>query len=104
MEDGSLNVVTLGRGYAWLDTGTMDALAEASEFVRVIENVSLIATVGHGMASKAGVAARLFKSLANENINIKMIDQGSSELNITIGVSNNDYEKCIKAIYNEFID
>lgn len=38
LEDGSLDVVTLGRGYAWLDTGTMDALAEASEFVRVIEN------------------------------------------------------------------
>ena len=37
LEDGSLNVVTLGRGYAWLDTGTMDALAEATEFVRVIE-------------------------------------------------------------------
>lgn len=38
LEDGSLNVVTLGRGYAWLDTGTMDALAEATEFVKVIEN------------------------------------------------------------------
>ena len=38
LEEGSLNVVTLGRGYAWLDTGTMDALAEATEFVKVIEN------------------------------------------------------------------
>ena len=38
LEQGSLDVVTLGRGYAWLDTGTTDALAEASEFVRVIEN------------------------------------------------------------------
>ena len=38
LEDGSLNVVTLGRGYAWLDTGTMDALSEAGEFVKVIEN------------------------------------------------------------------
>ena len=38
LEDGSLNVVTLGRGYAWLDTGTIDSLNEASEFVRVIEN------------------------------------------------------------------
>ena len=38
LEDGSLNVVTLGRGYAWLDTGTMDALSEAAEFVRVIED------------------------------------------------------------------
>ena len=38
LEDDTLNVVTLGRGYAWLDTGTMDALAEATEFVKVIEN------------------------------------------------------------------
>ena len=38
LEDGSLNVVTLGRGFAWLDTGTMDALSEASEFVKVVEN------------------------------------------------------------------
>ena len=73
------------------------------DFVHVIENVSLIATVGHGMARRSGTAATLFTALANAGINIKMIDQGSSELNIIIGVSNSDYEKCIKAIYNAFI-
>lgn len=72
------------------------------DFVHVIENVSLIATVGHGMARRSGTAAKLFTALANEGINIKMIDQGSSELNIIIGVNNDDYEKCIKAIYNAF--
>lgn len=73
------------------------------DYVHVIENVSLIATVGHGMARRSGTAATLFTALANAGINIKMIDQGSSELNIIIGVSNFDYEKCIKAIYNAFI-
>lgn len=72
------------------------------DYIHVIENVSLIATVGHGMARRSGTAARLFGALADEGINIKMIDQGSSELNIIIGVANEDYEKCIKAIYNAF--
>ncbi len=72
------------------------------DFVHVIENISLIATVGHGMARRPGTAATLFTALAQANINIKMIDQGSSELNIIIGVANTDYEKTIKAIYNAF--
>ncbi len=72
------------------------------DYVHVIENISLIATVGHGMARRPGTAATLFNALANANINIQMIDQGSSELNIIIGVANSDYEKCIRVIYNAF--
>lgn len=74
------------------------------DYVHVIENISLIATVGHGMARRSGTAAKLFKALADEGINIKMIDQGSSELNIIIGVNNSDYEKCIRAIYHAFVN
>ncbi len=70
--------------------------------IRVIENIALIATVGHGMSSSVGTSARLFNAIANADINIKMIDQGSSELNIIVGVQNDDYEKCIRAIYYEF--
>ena len=73
------------------------------DYVHVIENISLIATVGHGMARRRGTAATLFSALANAGINITMIDQGSSELNIIIGVANSDYENCIKAIYNAFM-
>lgn len=72
------------------------------DYVHVIENVSLIATVGHGMTRRSGTAAKLFNALANQGINIKMIDQGSSELNIIIGVNNSDYENCIRTIYNAF--
>ncbi len=73
------------------------------DYVHVIENISLIATVGHGMARRRGTAAMLFTALAKAGINITMIDQGSSELNIIIGVANSDYEKCIRAIYDAFI-
>lgn len=72
------------------------------DIIRVIENIALIATVGHGMSSTVGTSARLFNAIASANINIKMIDQGSSELNIVVGVKNEDYENCIKAIYREF--
>ncbi len=74
------------------------------DYVHVTENVSLIATVGHGMAKRSGTAAKLFNALASQGINIKMIDQGSSELNIIIGVNNCDYENCIRTIYNAFIN
>ena len=72
------------------------------DIIRVIENIALIATVGHGMSSLVGTSARLFNAIASADINIKMIDQGSSELNIVVGVKNDDYEKCIKAVYAEF--
>ena len=73
------------------------------DYIHVIENISLIATVGHVMTRRSGTAAKIFTALANQGINIRMIDQGSSELNIIIGVANSDYDKCIHAIYNAFV-
>ena len=66
-------------------------------------DLALIAVVGRGMKSNRGVAARVLASLAHQNINIKMIDQGSSELNIILGVTNSDFETAIKAIYDIFV-
>lgn len=77
--------------------------AVSPDYIHVIENISLIATVGHGMARRSGTAAKLFAALADAGVNIVMIDQGSSELNIIIGVANGDYEKCIKTIYRAFV-
>ena len=71
--------------------------------VFVEDNLSLIAVVGRGMIKVKGTAARVFTSLANAGINVRMIDQGSSELNIIIGVDSNDYIAAVNAIYNEFI-
>lgn len=66
-------------------------------------NLALIAVVGRGMKSARGTAAILFTALAEARVNIKMIDQGSSELNIIIGVAEEDFEVALRAIYNAFI-
>lgn len=66
-------------------------------------DLALIAVVGRGMKSTRGTAGRIFSALAHANINVKMIDQGSSELNIIIGVENRDFETAIKAIYDIFV-
>ena len=76
--------------------------AVSPDTMRVTEDIALIATVGHGMSSSVGTSARLFKAMAAAEINVKMIDQGSSELNIIVGVKNEDCDKCIRAIYREF--
>ncbi len=76
--------------------------AVAPDTLRVTEDIALIATVGHGMSSSVGTSARLFKAMADAKINVKMIDQGSSELNIIVGVNDDDCDKCIAAIYREF--
>ena len=71
--------------------------------VEIESGLALIAVVGRGMKSASGTAGKLFTALANKGINIKMIDQGSSELNIIIGVRNKDFEPAIRAIYDTFI-
>lgn len=71
--------------------------------IEIESGLALIAVVGRGMKSASGTAGKLCNALAKEGINIKMIDQGSSELNIIVGVKNSDFETAIKAIYNTFI-
>ena len=66
-------------------------------------DLALIAVVGRGMKGTRGTVGRIFSALAHARINVKMIDQGSSELNIIIGVKNSDFETAIKAIYDIFI-
>ena len=72
--------------------------------IDVFENMALIATVGRGMSSRTGTSAKLFTALADAGVNIRMIDQGSSEINIIVGVQNKDFEKAVKAIYNAFVE
>lgn len=66
-------------------------------------DLALVAVVGRGMRATRGTAGRIFSALAHANVNVKMIDQGSSELNIIIGVKNNDFEAAVKAIYDIFV-
>ena len=68
------------------------------------DHMSIIATVGRGMVHNCGTAARLFGAMSNAGINVRMIDQGSSELSIIVGVDDKDYEETIKAIYGAFVN
>ncbi len=95
---------------AFLKNGVLDALMEEikaqlnPDRIYTHEGIALVATVGHGMAKSVGTSARLFKALSEANINVNMIDQGPSELNIIVGIDNADCEKCIRAIYEEFFN
>ena len=71
--------------------------------IDVYPNMALIATVGRGMAYTPGIAAKLFSALGNKRINIRMIDQGSSEINIITGVETSDFDEAVRAIYSAFV-
>jgi len=75
----------------------------APDSVEVFPNMALVATVGRGMAHTPGIAAKLFTALGNEKTNVRMIDQGSSEINIIVGVENEDLERAVRAIYSAFV-
>ena len=74
-----------------------------TQILELESDLALIAVVGRGMRSNRGTAGRIFSALAHARVNVKMIDQGSSEWNIIIGVKNADFETAIKAIYDIFI-
>ena len=76
--------------------------AVSPDRVTLTPGLAIIATVGQGMAHHVGVAGRLCASLANAGINIRVIDQGSSEINIIIGVEEEDFERAVRTIYNAF--
>ena len=82
-------------------------LAEIQQDVKpdtltVIEEVAIVAAVGHRMASKPGVSGKIFAALGKAGINIRMINQGPDELNIVFGVDNKDFEEAIRVLYNSF--
>ena len=72
--------------------------------VKVYEHIALISTVGRNMAKTPGIAGRLFGALGEKDINVRMIAQGSNEINIVVGVDDEQFENAMKAIYNCFQD
>lgn len=82
----------------------IDDIAETvhPDNMHVFDDVALIAVVGHGMMKNVGTSARLFDAIARAGVNVRMIDQGSSEINIIVGVDNDAYETTLKAVYEEF--
>lgn len=86
-----------------------DVIAEIHRLVQpdtvdLEPDFALIAVVGRGMKATRGTAARIFSALAHARVNVRMIDQGSSELNIIVGVDNKDFERAIRAIYKIFVE
>lgn len=74
------------------------------DYMELESDLALIAVVGRGMKSNRGTAARIFAALAHADVNVKMIDQGSSELNVIVGVCDEDFEPAIRAIYDIFVE
>ena len=81
----------------------IEKLVEGQGSVTVSDQLAIIATVGRGMVHNCGTAARLFSAMSRARINVRMIDQGSSELSIIVGVNESDFEATIRAIYHEFV-
>lgn len=71
--------------------------------VEVVKNIALVAVVGRNMSKRVGLSGKLFGTLGNQGINIRMIAQGPQELNVIVGIDDKDYEATIKTIYNEFV-
>jgi aspartate kinase len=87
-----------------LDKVTKEIKAECvPDSIEVFPNMALVATVGRGMAHTPGIAAKLFTALGKDGINVRMIDQGSSEINIIVGVENEDLERAVRSIYKAFV-
>ncbi len=74
------------------------------DLVEVEQGIALIATVGRGMMQIPGMAAKVMSALAGAGVNIRMIDQGSGELNIIVGVKEADFEPAVRAIYHAFVE
>ena len=74
------------------------------DFLELESDLALIAVVGRGMRATRGTSGRIFAALAHANVNVKMIDQGSSELNIIIGVRSHDFDAAINAVYDIFVN
>ena len=90
--------------------GKLDDIIEGIETMikpdslEIHDDIALLAVVGAGMNRKPGTSAKLFTALAENDVNIRMIDQGSSEINIIVGVANSDFETAIRAIYDAFAE
>jgi aspartate kinase len=101
----SMNVIVLQEELGDKADIIKDAINRVLEPDNIVvhNDLSLIATVGEGMQRAIGTAAKLFCALRDAGINVRIIDQGSSEINIIIGVYTKDYEKAIQVIYNAFV-
>lgn len=102
----TLNVMVHQSEFADKEQNILSGITKAvsPDHIEIQSDLALIAVVGRCMKSQRGTVGRIFAALAHANVNVRMIDQGSSEQNVIIGVSNEDFETAIRAIYAIFVD
>ena len=101
----TLSVIVSTEAFRGKEKSVLDEITTRThpDNIEIENNLALVAVVGRGMRKARGTAAKIFTALAQAKINVKMIDQGSSELNIIIGVAEEDFEEATRAIYNIFV-
>ena len=101
----TISVVVNGSAFESRRSEILDEIKNVldPDCITIEKGLSAIAVVGAGMVNVKGVAARIFRAIADAGINIRMIDQGSDELNIIVGVDDSDYEKAVNALYNGMV-
>ena len=101
----TMSLVVSSENFLGREQKIIDEIKKAvnPDHIEIENDLALIAIVGRGMRKTRGTAARVFAALAHAHINVKMIDQGSSELNIIVGVSDADFEQATKCIYEIFV-
>lgn len=101
----TISIITQGLGFGKVQYPLLTELKTETQALnlQVIDGISLIAVVGRGMAHRPGTSGKVFGLLGNNNINIKLINQDSSEMTIIIGVENKDYKKTIQLIYTDLL-
>ncbi len=102
----TISVILPETEYKKKQNAIMDSLSRLlqPDKISVDEDMALVTVVGKGMRSQSGIAARFFTALGMAGVNIKMIDMGSNEINCTIGVSNQDFERAIRALYDALVE
>ncbi len=101
----TMSIIVSSDAFAGKEKAVIDEIKSRvqPDSVEIENNLALIAVVGRSMRKTRGTAGRIFSALAHAKVNVKMIDQGSSELNIIIGVAEEDFEEAIKAVYDIFV-
>ena len=102
----TLNVMVHQSEFVDKEQNILSGISKAvnPDSIDIQSDLALIAVVGRCMKSQRGTVGRIFAALAHANVNVRMIDQGSSEQNVIIGVANEDFETAIKAIYTIFVE
>ena len=107
MPSGSetISVIMSREEYLKKEDGIMESLRRRlnPDKITLDDDLALVTVVGKGMRSVSGIASRFFGALGDANVNIKMIDMGSNEINCTIGVANADFEAAIRALYDALV-